>query len=182
MFSFILPSLVRRADELLDPLFLYIVILLEVAVVHVAQAQILAFFGTSLRIEGEADHSEVVSMNSVVQLSCLAEAGRILPLRVYGSSALQEEFSCEILLQRAQVKLLVLLKVLDLHEFSRIFAPLDVLQLILLRQFQLHCSTLSLSPVKTTPRVSQCSSVRTTSLDSQCWIGTMMSFVQNFPF
>ena len=124
MFTLILPPLVRRVDELLDSLFLYIAILHEVVLVHVAQAQILAFFWTSLNIESEADHSEVASMNSLVQLSSVAEAARILPLRVYRSSVPQGEFSYEILLQKPLIKLLVLLDVLDLPDFSRIFAPL----------------------------------------------------------
>ena len=66
-------------------LFLYSVILHEVAFVHVAQAHFLAFCWTSLRIESEADHSEVVSMNQFVQLSSPAEAARTLPLRVSDS-------------------------------------------------------------------------------------------------
>ena len=140
VFTLILPSLVRRVDELLDSLFLYIAILHEVVLVHVAQAPILAFFWTSLNIESEADHSEVASMNSLVQLSSLAEAGLILPLRLFGSCAPQEEFSFEILLQKPQTKLLVLLDVLDLPDFSRIFAPLDFLQIFFLRFFHLHCS------------------------------------------
>ena len=89
----------------------------EVAPVHVAQTQIHPFFWTSLSIESEADHSEVVSRTRLVQLCSPAEAARILSLTAHGSSALQEEFSYEILLQRAQIKL-GLLELLDLHEFS----------------------------------------------------------------
>ena len=57
--------------------------------------------------------------DSPVQLSSPAEAARILPLRVYGSSPLQEEFSYDILLQRALIKLLVLLEVIDLPELKK---------------------------------------------------------------
>ena len=99
---------------------MYILILNEVAPVHVAQTQILAFLWTSLGIESEADHPEVVSMTELVQLSSPAEAARIVSLGVHGSSALQEKFSFEILLQRAQMKL-GLLELLDLLEFSKVF-------------------------------------------------------------
>ena len=92
-----------------------IVFLHEVAPVHVAQTQILAFLWTSLGIESEADHSEIASRTRLVHLCSPPEAARILSLTAHGSSALPEEFSHEILLQRAQIKL-GLLELLDLPE------------------------------------------------------------------
>ena len=84
-----LQSHVKHVDELLDLLFLCSVLLHEVAPVHVAQAQKFAFW-TSLSIESEADHSKIVPMNFLVQLSSPAGTAQIVPLRVYGCYDLQE--------------------------------------------------------------------------------------------
>ena len=156
---------------------MYILILHEVAPVHVAQTQILAFLWTSLGIESEADHPEVVSRTELVQLYSPAEAARIVSLGVHGSSALQEKFSYEILLQRAQMKL-GLLELLDLLEFSKVFALLNFLS----KNPSLLWTSLLDTLVKTMRPVSCYSFVRTTPLDSQCLIETMMGFVQNFLF
>ena len=132
VFASILPSLVTHVGELLDLLFLYIVILHEVALVHVAQAQIFAFFWKSLSIESEADHSPLLQKQHELRLwEYFSTWFLCFSRKFFEWNSVSESID--------QASCSPWIDVLDLLQFSRIFALLNVLQNFFFRYFELHC-------------------------------------------
>ena len=130
------------------------------------------------KFESGTDYPNSVSSDLHVPLSFLAKVIRILPPRVFDLSVLQEEFSYEILFQRAWTKLPVILEVLYLLASPGVSELLDFLHPLLLYLRSIICLTFSY--LKTSQRVSPCLRVKTRPRISLCQIKRITSLAQNF--